>query len=88
MHFAEKPDLPYWINAGIYVINQELFQEFPVEGDHEETFFPKLAKERRLRSYPFTGFWRTIDTAKDLADLCQELSAPVTQLQIDRTSHT
>lgn len=71
--FDEKPFLPYWINAGIYVINHELLSEFPVQGDHEATLFPRLAKERKLRAYDFTGFWRTVDTAKDLAELSREL---------------
>lgn len=73
--FREKPALPYWINAGIYLIEPEILSEFPDEGDHEEALFPRLAEQQRLKSYRFKGFWRTIDTAKDLADLEKELAA-------------
>ena len=73
IRFAEKPVLPYWINAGVYLFEPEILSEFPDEGDHEETLLPRLAQEHRLKSYNFTGFWRTIDTAKELADLQREL---------------
>ena len=72
--FVEKPSLPHWINAGIYLIDHEVLAQFPDVGDHEKTLFPKLAQERKLRSYNFTGFWRTIDTAKDLTDLAHEFN--------------
>jgi NDP-sugar pyrophosphorylase family protein len=71
--FEEKPILPYWINAGIYVINHSALSEFPAQGDHEDNLFPKWAKERKLRAYDFKGFWRTIDTAKDLTELSNEI---------------
>jgi NDP-sugar pyrophosphorylase family protein len=71
--FREKPELPYWINAGIYLLNWEVLLRFPDEGDHEDTLFPELATEGTLSAYQFNGFWRAIDTAKDLADLKKEL---------------
>lgn len=71
--FREKPELPYWINAGIYLFNWEVLLRFPIEGDHEDTLFPQLAGEGNLSAYQFNGFWRAIDTAKDLADLQKEL---------------
>ena len=71
--FVEKPSLPHWINAGIYLIDPLLWSEFPDVGDHEKILFPRLAEEHKLQAYSFTGFWRTIDTAKDLADLSHEI---------------
>ena len=71
--FTEKPQLPYWINAGIYLISHKLLPEFPDKGDHEETLFPRLAQEHKLQAYKYTGFWKTVDTAKDLADLSKEM---------------
>lgn len=82
VNFREKPRLPYWINAGVYLIDKQILEEFPDKGDHEELLFPRLAQERRLKSFNFEGFWRTIDTAKDLADLQRELEA----LKIARTT--
>jgi NDP-sugar pyrophosphorylase family protein len=71
--FREKPELPFWINAGIYLLNREVLARFPENGDHEVTLFPQLAAEGGLRAFQFRGFWRTIDTAKDLGELQQEL---------------
>jgi NDP-sugar pyrophosphorylase family protein len=73
--FREKPELPYWINAGVYTLNPGIAPLLPVRGDHEETLFPRLAEEGRLAAYKTRRLWRTVDTAKDLTTLTQELRA-------------
>ncbi len=70
--FREKPILPYWINAGIYAVEPAMFAEFPDQGDHEELLFPRLAKGMQLKAYRFNGFWKAVDTRKDLEDLKKE----------------
>jgi len=70
--FREKPVLDHWINAGIYLINGALFDSFPPYGEHEETLFPTLAAKKELHAYKFNGFWRTVDTGKDLEELNKE----------------
>jgi NDP-sugar pyrophosphorylase family protein len=71
--FREKPQLPFWISAGIYVLNQEVVERLPERGDHELTTFPQLADEGKLNSFRFNGtFWRSIDTVKDLGDIQSE----------------
>jgi len=72
--FREKPELPYWINAGIYLFNPQVLVRFPDQGDHEETLLPMLAKEGALNAFQFRGFWKAIDTAKDLAELKEQLT--------------
>ena len=67
--FREKPELPYWINAGVYVLNPSVADLLPVKGDHEEELFPRLAAEGRLAAYKTRQLWRTVDTAKDLTTL-------------------
>jgi NDP-sugar pyrophosphorylase family protein len=71
--FHEKPTLPYWINAGIYVLSREAVEMFPEVGDHETTTFPKLAEQRRLGAYKSRDYWRAVDTVKDLNELSREL---------------
>ncbi len=71
--FREKPELPYWINAGIYVLNCDIVDALPENGDHEERTFPALAAARRLRAYKTRAFWRTVDTTKDLNEVSSEL---------------
>lgn len=71
--FHEKPSLPYWINAGIYVLSREAVAQFPAVGDHERTTFPQLAAQRRLGAYKSEAYWRPVDTVKDLAEVSREL---------------
>lgn len=72
--FNEKPLLPYWLNAGIYCFEHEVIDLLPVKGDHEDTTFPELAAEGRLFGFRITGYWRGIDTAKDIKEANIELS--------------
>lgn len=71
--FLEKPTLPYWINAGIYVLSREVMGLFPDAGDHERTIFPDLAGQRRLGAYRSRDYWRAVDTVKDLNEVRREL---------------
>jgi len=71
--FHEKPELPYWINAGIYVLNREVRDLLPDVGDHETTTFPRLAEEGRLGGFRSRAYWRGVDTMKDLAEVTKDL---------------
>jgi len=71
--FLEKPTLPYWINAGIYVLSREVLGLFPDTGDHERTIFPHLAEQRQLSAYRSRDYWRAVDTVKDLNEVSREL---------------
>jgi len=72
--FREKPELPYWINAGIYVFAREFFSMLPDKGDHETTTFPQLASEGRLFGYKSRAYWRPVDSIKDLSEAEKELA--------------
>jgi NDP-sugar pyrophosphorylase family protein len=71
--FHEKPTLPYWINAGIYVLSRQAIEQFPESGDHETTTFPRLAEQRLLGAYKSRDYWRAVDTVKDLSEVSREL---------------
>ncbi|HEV2123736.1 MAG TPA: nucleotidyltransferase family protein [Chloroflexota bacterium] len=64
--FRSEPRLPYWINAGVYVLDQSLRERFPDKGDHEATLFPEIARNGQLLAYKSERFWRAVDTVKDL----------------------
>jgi NDP-sugar pyrophosphorylase family protein len=64
--FREGPRLPYWVNAGCYVLDDEAIERLPERGDHEDTTFPELAAEGRLLAFRHEGLWLTINTPKDL----------------------
>ena len=46
--FREAPLLPFWVNTGLYVLDDEAIARLPERGDHETTTFPELAAEGRL----------------------------------------
>jgi len=66
--FVEKGDLPYWINAGVYVFSRRMEELLPEVGDHETTTFPALAAEGRLAALKSDALWLTVDGAKDLSE--------------------
>lgn len=72
--FDEKPVLPYWINAGVYVLSREFFRLLPKRGDHEDSTFPKLSKQRKLYGFKSKGYWRAVDSFKDLTEAERELA--------------
>lgn len=71
--FHEKPELPYWMNAGIYVLSREVEPLLPDQGDHEDSTFPRLAADRRLGAFKSRSYWRSVDTAKDMSEVAKEL---------------
>lgn len=66
--FVQSPHLPYWINGGIYCMDSAVVEMLPDKGDHEDTTFPELALSGRLGGYKIDGYWRGIDTVKDLKE--------------------
>lgn len=64
--FREKPRLPYWVNAGVYVLTAEAVARFPDVGDHETSAFPQLATEGRLAAFESRAYWLSIESQKDL----------------------
>jgi NDP-sugar pyrophosphorylase family protein len=64
--FEEAPELPYWVNVGLYVLGEEALELLPERGDHETTTFPRLAECGRLHGYRHRGTWLTVNTPKEL----------------------
>lgn len=73
--FREKPELPYWFNAGVYILSSEVFARFPVEGDHETLLFPDLAAEGRIAGFKCTSYWQSVESQKDLREAAELLAA-------------
>lgn len=72
--FREKPVLPHKINAGVYVFSEQVKEMLPDVGDHEDDLVPSLAKKRQVLSYLHQGYWRAIDTVKDLKEAEKEVA--------------
>ena len=64
--FREAPTLPFWVNTGLYVLDDEAVSRLPERGDHETSTFPELATEGKLRAFRHEGVWLTVNTPKDL----------------------
>ena len=73
--FREAPRLPHWVNAGLYVLEEEALERLPERGDHETTTFPELAAAGRLAAFRHVGLWLTVNTPKDLRRAEEELAA-------------
>ncbi|UOE17850.1 nucleotidyltransferase family protein [Thermobifida halotolerans] len=71
--FTQSPLLPFWINAGVYVFEPDATPLLPVRGDHESTTFPDLAGQGRLFGYRIRGFWRGVDTVKDVKEASEQI---------------
>ncbi len=65
--FREAPKLPHWVNSGVYVLDDEALARLPERGDHEQSTFPELAAEGKLRGFRHEGVWLTVNTPKDLS---------------------
>ena len=73
--FSEAPLLHHWVNSGVYVLGEEALALLPEKGDHEQSTFPQLARERRLHAHRHEGVWLTVNTPKDLRRAAEFLEA-------------
>jgi len=74
--FREAPRLPHWVNAGIYVLDDEALERLPERGDHEQSTFPELATEGKLYGFRHEGLWITVNTPKDLQRAAEHFGQP------------
>ena len=84
--FRESPELPHWVSCGVYVLGGEAVARLPERGDHEDTTFPELAAEGRVRAFRNTGLWITVNTPKDLRRAEELLSSDAALTLVGRLS--
>jgi glucose-1-phosphate cytidylyltransferase len=67
--FLEKPTLlDHWINAGFFVLEQDALAVD--DGPNlESDLLPALAARSALTAYRHGGFWKSMDTHKDMVEL-------------------
>ena len=66
--FREKPILDYWISGGYIVANAKVI-EMIKPGMDETDVFEELAAQGQIQALKHYGFWKTMNTVKDLQDL-------------------
>lgn len=57
--------LSVWENAGFFVLRSEVFDHLPENGDLVEDGCGAFAKQGRLMTQPYRGFWQPADTVKE-----------------------
>jgi NDP-sugar pyrophosphorylase family protein len=75
VEFREKVELPYWINAGIYVFDRRIAPQLPELGDHETSTFPQLAQAGKISAFKSRAYWRSVDSFKDLREAEEYLNS-------------
>ncbi|MFX1256197.1 MAG: NDP-sugar synthase [Promethearchaeota archaeon] len=72
--FREKPIIDtIFINSGIYILTPEVEPYLSWESDVERDTFVKLAEENKICAFRYFGFWRTVNTEKDLEAINNEI---------------
>jgi len=69
--FDEKPDMKDLINGGFMVLNRKIFDYLSEEATCalEQEPLRKLTEEGQLAAYQHNGFWKNMDTQKDVDEL-------------------
>lgn len=55
-----------WINADCFVFNKEVFEYINGDFNLEDQLLVTLSKEEQIGTYYHTGYWRAIETRRDL----------------------
>ena len=58
-------DKDFWINGGFFIFRREIFDHIGEGEELVEEPFARLIEQRRVAAYPYSGFWRAMDTFKD-----------------------
>lgn len=71
--FQEKPQIESgWINGGFFVFRRKVFDYLDEECVLEKEPMERLAREKQLAVYKHAGYWRCMDTYRDLEALSHE----------------
>lgn len=62
-------DEPVWVNGGFFVFRQAIFDYIREGEELVEQPFRRLIAERRLSTFRWDGYWRSMDTFKDKIEL-------------------
>lgn len=70
MEFGEKAETLDWINGGFSILHPDIFHY--IENDMtnlERDVYPELVRAGLMYGYKHTGFWKCVDTKRDLLEL-------------------
>lgn len=67
--FREKPKLDHFMNGGFYVMEKKIFDYIKPGYDLEKETFDDLAKDGQITAFKHNGFWKSMNTLKDVVEL-------------------
>ena len=67
--FKEKPKLNHFMNGGFYAMKKEIFDFIKQGYDLEKETFEELAKQNEIAAFKHYGFWKSMNTLKDVIEL-------------------
>jgi len=67
--FKEKPVLRHWINGGFFVVNKKIFSYMKKGMELEDDVFRELARKRQICAFKHRGFWKSMNTLKEVKEL-------------------
>lgn len=62
---TEVKDCDFWVNGGYFVLRNQIFDYIQSGEELVIEPFARLAKERKLWTHQYDGFWKSMDTFKD-----------------------
>ena len=67
----EKPKLNNWANIGYFFVKKDAIIYFKKykNNDLEAGVMKRIAQDKKLLLYKHKGFWKSVDTLKDLNEL-------------------
>ena len=74
-YFKEKSKIDVgWINGGFFIIEPDFFKYIKNDKTYlEREPLEKLTREKKLGAFKHKGFWKCIDSKRDLDNLKREL---------------
>ncbi len=76
--FKEKPSVQdSWINGGYFVFEPEIFDFISNDENEmlEQRPLERLVEKKELFSYRFDGYWRCMDTPRDLNSIIEDVKS-------------
>ncbi|MBL7056630.1 NTP transferase domain-containing protein [Candidatus Woesearchaeota archaeon] len=72
--FSEKPKMEHFMNGGFYVMKKDVFDSIKPNFDLERGTFEELAKNQEIVAFKHDGFWKSMNTLKDVIELNEMLN--------------
>lgn len=70
--FREKPKMIEWVNGGFYIFRKDIFRYIKPGEELEKEVMSKLIAERQLVAFKHEGYWKSMNTFKEVQELNEQ----------------